>query len=156
MAVILEDLVDMICLVYHEARNIRHPVREHKVSNSNSYAKLINLPKNRDKAWDQMGVIRDRAVRARTPDGAAAFFERQFALDLADLVDLYEKPFWKHSAYGGHRWAPITTKVRDLACAMSSENDSQAQELHSELLEMPHNTGDVATKLKSLKSQMHP
>lgn len=152
MAVALEDLVDLICLVYHEARNVRHPAREHKVSIPGAYAKFISLPKNRYDAWEQMGVIRDRAVRAGTPVRAAAVFEGQFGLDLTDLVDLYEKPFWKHSAYGGNRWAPITAKVRDLVRAMSSENECHAQKLHSELLEMTHNTGDVAGKLHSLKS----
>jgi hypothetical protein len=83
--------------------------------------------------------------------GAAAVFQRQYGLALAELTDLYEKPFWKGSAYGGNAWAPISTKVRDLVSAMAGGDSARARELREELLSMSHNTGKVAQKLNRLK-----
>jgi hypothetical protein len=152
MVVDLCELVDLICLVYHEARNVRHLVKSGRLHDAERYNGLIHgLAQNREDAWRQMDALRDRAVRTGSAAGAAAVFQRQYGLVLAELTDLYEKPFWKGSAYGGNAWGPISTKVRDLVSAMAGGDSARARELCEEILSMSHNTGKVAQKLNRLK-----
>ena len=152
MVVDLRELVDLICLVYHEARNVRHPVRNGRVNDADRYHGLIHgLAANRKDAWRQMDAVRDRAVRAGSAAGAAAAFQAQYRLDLAELTELYEKPFWRGSAYGGNAWAPISARVRELVSAIAGGDNARASELREEILSMAHNTGKVARKLTRLK-----
>ena len=149
MSVDLKNVVELICLVYHEARNVRHPVRKYLVDDAERYQKLIHLPTNRDKAWRQMRSIREKAINTGTVKEAAKVFEIHYALPLAEIVKLYEASFWTHSARrGGNAWASISARVLDLVSTMSAlDTTGQGKVLYEQILEMSHNTGKVREKL---------
>ncbi len=150
----LENTVDLICLVYHEARNVRHPIKKGKLQDADKYNRLRHrLSHDRDGAWQDMKRIRSRAVKAGTVEGAVSVFEETFGLSLQDLIRLYEMPIWKDTLYGGNKWAGISSKIWDLVQAMESGMDLQAQLIYREVTGMYHNTGRTVTeKLHSLKS----
>ncbi len=154
MPVDLEHAVDLICLVYHEARNVRHPVKAGKLEDADKFKRLIDrLPHNRDDAWQDMKTIKSRAVKAGTVKAAMTVFEETFDLSLQDLITLYQMPIWRHSLYGGNKWANIGSRIWDLVQAMESGTDLQAQEIYREVTAMYHNTGrTVAEKLHTLNS----
>ena len=152
MRVDLCQVVDLICLIYHEARNIRHPLRAGKLVHTSQYASLVSLPKNRDDAWRRMSDLRSHAASSGSIEAATDSFERVFGLNLPDVAALYRMPIWKHSAYGGNKWAEIGTKVCDLVDAMTAGAGSRTEELYREIISMHHNTGRVAEKLDRLKA----
>ena len=55
----LDEVVDLLCLVYHEARNVRHPIKKGLID-STLYKALVNLPTGRGKAWVAMESTRSR------------------------------------------------------------------------------------------------
>ena len=152
MSVELRHVVDIICLVYHEARNIRHPIKAGKFPSSSKYIKFRNLPKNRSCAWHNMSKMRIHAVDSGTIWGARDIFENFFGVSLRDLVALYRMPIWKHSACGGNRWADISSKVCDLVDAMTSDDRPIIEDTFREIISMCHNTGRVGVKLRDLTS----
>jgi hypothetical protein len=100
-----------------------------------------------------MSTIRSDAARAGTVEAAAAVFGTTFDLCLQDLIAVYRMPIWKHSSYGGNKWAEICSQVWHLVCTMESGNEFEAEKLYREVMAMYHNTGGtVAEKLHSLKS----
>ena len=147
----MAELVDLICLVYHEARNVRHPIKHGRLSTDGIYRKLLNLAKNRATAWDQMAQVRDKAARAKTPVDAAMVFQEVYDLTLNDLQQLYRQPFWRHSPTGGNKWSDITKAVENLMTCMVSGQSAPAIALICEILDMRHNTGLVRAKLECLK-----
>ena len=152
MSVELREVLDLICLVYHEARNVRHPIDAGKLVDAPQFKTLRSLSRKRGVAWQQMTDVRERATDLENIRKARKIFECHFGLSLQDLVVVYEKPIWRHSALGGNKWADITRKVCDLAVAMEAESGQRARELHREILLMCHNTGRVAEKLRALRS----
>lgn len=152
MSVDLLHIVDLICLVYHEARNVRHPIKAGKLADASKFARLLNLPTNRDDAWRHMSSLRNHAVNSGTIEAACKVFEQAFGVGLKDLVVLYEMPIWKHSAYGGNKWAGISSKICHLVDAMKITNELHAPGLYRDVLSMDHNTGRVADKLRRLNS----
>ena len=54
-------LAELVCLVYHEARNVRHPIKAGMLPKAGKYAKLTSAPTHRLDAWKAMAGI--RAVR---------------------------------------------------------------------------------------------
>lgn len=152
MRVDLCHVVDLISLVYHEARNVRHPIKAGILTEASKYTRLVSLPNNRDDAWQHMSALRSRAVDSGTIEGARETFERFFGVTLRDLVMLYEMPIWRHSAYGGNKWAGISSKICELVDAMAAGAWSQAEELYREIMSMRHNTGQVVDKLRGLSS----
>ena len=93
----LRDVVDLICLPYHEARNVRHPIKAKKLPSDSKYKKLLNLPNNRDKAWRHMVKIRNKAAAVRTARQAAHVFQAEYDLTLDELSVLFHSPCWKDS-----------------------------------------------------------
>lgn len=155
MSVDLRDVINLVCLVYHEGRNARHVIKAGRLSDASKYAGLVSLPHNRDDAWRSMGKLRSRAAESGSIGAAIKTFERAFGLRLVDLAALYEMPIWKHSAaaYGGNKWAGISSKVCDLVSAMEAgDASSMVEELYRDALGMAHNTGRVADKLRRLES----
>jgi hypothetical protein len=146
----LEEIVDLLCLVYHEARNVRHVIKKGLVGGE-PYKALVNLPTNREEAWAAIEQVRREAVKAGSAGSAAAVFQRRFGRSLGDLEQLYRAPFWKNSAYGGNKWVPICSKVRELVEALDSGQTAQAGELRRSIPTMEHNTGLVREKLCRLK-----
>lgn len=63
-------IAELVCLVYHDARNVRHPIKAGKLPDGTPYAKLVVLPRNRLEAWRAMAAVRERAgQRMRSPAG---------------------------------------------------------------------------------------
>jgi hypothetical protein len=149
MPVDLHDAVKLICLVYHEARNVRHPIKA-KLIDGSGYERLMSLPKNRNEAWQHMSALRNRAANSATVEAATNEFERSLGLSLSELVAVYELPIWKHSPYGGNKWAGITSKVCELVHAMKTGADAPADDLYQAAISMCHNTGRLVDKLRNL------
>ncbi len=147
-----QALVELICLCYHEARNVRHPLRQGKVAPDAKYAALLNLAHNRDDAWQQMGMLRAKAPCAQTPRGAAHVFQKSYGLSLEDLSELFGAPCWKDSACGGNKWSAICSRVCDLLQSLERRDESCTAQLVDTILGMRHNTGKVGEKLLALNS----
>ncbi len=147
----LNEVVDLLCLVYHEARNVRHAVKKGLVDGE-SYKALVNLPASRSEAWAAMERVRREAVGAGSAGSAVAVFRRRFGRSLDELEELYRAPFWRNSAYGGNKWAPICSMVRELVEALDSSENARAGELLGLIPTMGHNTGLVGEKLHRLKA----
>ena len=148
----LRQLVDLICLVYHEARNVRHPIKIGAITDKTRYLKLTNLPSNKEQAWHQMTKVRDNAVNADGAEGAASVFKKEYGVSLDDLLHLYKQSFWKGSAYGGNQWAQICKSVLQLIKAMTDGDSCRSELLLKDIPKMSHNTGTVVAKLSDLKS----
>ncbi|MFI5331597.1 MAG: hypothetical protein ACHQ2F_11295, partial [Desulfobaccales bacterium] len=147
----ITSLVDFICLLYHEARNVRHPIKAGKLSNESKYSKLLTLSKNRDEAWQQMGRLRDRAANFSQISEVKSVFQNEYEIILEELLILYREPCWKGSLYGGNKWAPICSKIIDLLGALESGDKVKSSQLFEAIPKMEHNTGTVEQKLKKLK-----
>ncbi len=146
-----KNLADYICLVYHEARNVRHPISAGKLIRKSKFEKLLNLPKNRDKAWLCMGKVRAKAALARKASEAAQVFKEEYDISLEELLKLYREPCWKISKYGGNKWAPICSMVINLIESLDYGDHMIAFYLLEKIPQMKHHTGTVAQKLLMLK-----
>lgn len=153
MSDILAQLSDFVCLLYHEARNVRHPIKAGKLDNDLKYQRLISLPKNKYAAWQEMAKVRERARKAQNTIDVANVFREEYSISLEDIFNLYKSPCWKNSAYGGNKWAPICSKIISLVEAIESGMDIRVAELLGEIRAMEHNTGRVEDKLSDLKRQ---
>lgn len=147
----LTRLADCICLVFHEARNVRHI--KHKIENWAKYKELISLPKNRSEAWKAMSGTRNVAARAVTAVQALDRFQEKYRVSIEELCCLYQEPIWKDSAsVGGNKWMSISRKVADLVRVFDLGDSAAFDIQHGELMGMKHNTGVVGDKLKNLNS----
>jgi len=145
-----KNLVDFICLLYHEARNVRHPIKAGKLSKESKYSKLLTLPKNRDEAWQQMGRLRDKAANFSQISEIKSLFQNEYGITLEELLILYREPCWKGSLYGGNQWAPICSKIINLMGALESGNKVKSSQLFEAIPRIEHNTGTVEQKLRKL------
>jgi hypothetical protein len=146
----IRSLVDFICLLYHEARNVRHSIKAGKLSKESKYSKLLTLPKNRDEAWQQMGSSRDKAANFSQISEVKSLFQNEYEINLEQLLILYREPCWKGSLYGGNKWAPICSKIIDLLVALESGDKVKSSQLFEAIPRMEHNTGTVEQKLRKL------
>ena len=147
----MRTLVDLICLVYHEARNVRHPIKDGKLAKEAKYLILRNLPKNRDEAWMQMSKLREKAVDFKTAEEVVNIFQKEYEISLEEILTLYKEPCWKNTPYGGNRWAPICFRVLELVEVIKTGDSINAKQLIKQILRMEHNTGLVCEKLYELK-----
>src|SRR6266536_1194309 len=114
----IELLADFITLVYHEARNVRHLVKDGSLDLS-GLEKLISLPKNRDAAWGELQSFRVQAEKQQTANEACEVFAHRFGKTLGDLKNIYANSNWKHSKkYGGNAWESIAKDALSLAQAI--------------------------------------
>ena len=150
----LEAYVGYLCLVYHEARNVRHLIKEGFLARE-SYEKLMSLPRNREDAWAAVQDLRTRAARSGSVTAASEVFAIQFGLGLDELVDLYEDSHWRHSAFGGNRWSGITRSLIALRDALDEDNAVEVVDLIGRIPAMSHNTGQVLEKLRGLDASLH-
>ena len=152
---LLSNLVDFVCFVYHEARNIRFPIKEKRVGDPEKYAKLISLPCKKFDAWKHMRKLREKASRASTAKDALAVFEHAYGLGMEELQELYQAPIWKDSTQvGGNKWAAITRKVVELVEGYDTRNEDRGRTLLEELTRMEHNTGLVGRKVDDLNQSL--
>ncbi len=142
-------LVDYAAVVYHEARNVRHLIKERAVE-PESWKYLVALPVNRNKAWEALQDIRSEARKAETVRAALLPFERRFKVTLEQLQVLYDNPAWRNAAYGGNAWKAISKLVWRLAVALEKGQSDEVSGLLEMLYQARHNTGSVATKLRQL------
>ena len=141
---------DLVTLTFHEARNVRHLVRDGKLEKAQFRMLIDALPTGRDDAWRELQSLRAKAWEAETAEAAEAVFRRRFKLSLEDLVQLFSSPHWAGSARGGNRWAEIDEAVIALREAIDKRDHKRIAELIDSLPRMAHNTCKVGHKLTSL------
>jgi len=148
----MRSLVYYVCLLYHEARNVRHPIKRGLVPYPGKYSRLLNLAGNPNEAWQQMASTRESAFKASSAGAITRLFEEMYGLTLSDLFALYKEGFWRHARlYGGNAWAPITAQVMDLAASLADQDGPRPSALVNEISAMCHNTGTVQSKLERLE-----
>ena len=84
-------LADLVTLTFHEARNVRHLVRDGKLEKTQFRMLIDALPTGRDDAWRELQCLRAKAQEAETAEAAEAVSRREFKLSLEDLVELFSK-----------------------------------------------------------------
>lgn len=145
----LDLFVNYLCLVYHEARNVRHLI-EKGCREAEPYEQLVSLPRNRQKAWEALQDLRRGASRSGSAAAASRAFAHRFRLTLEELVELYQDGCWKHASLGGNRWSEITQSVIELRNALDQGDGTQVAHLLSCIPRMCHNNGRVGEKLADL------
>lgn len=140
-------------LVYHEARNVRHIVRDGVVE-PHRWKYLVALPVNREEAWRALQDIRAKARRADSAGEILQIFERRFRVSLSQLVSLYDNPAWRSQPFGGNAWKGVAELVGDLASCLGAGRLSDADVLLHTLRVARHNTGAVIDKLCQLDQRL--
>ena len=149
---IILAFADLVDLLYHEGRNVRHLVKKGHPIDQKLLPLRDRLATNRYQAWKQIQPLRLEARKARSYKEIERIFEQRFKLTLDDLVVLYTHPSWKGTPYGGNAWLPIACKVKEVRDLLDSGREDESNYLMSLILEMSHNTGKVSEKLKNLDS----
>jgi hypothetical protein len=147
----IRSLVEFICLLYHEARNVRHPIKAGKLPKEPKYFKLLTLPKNREKAWHHMSSLRNKAESFSKISEIRNLFQNEYGISIEELLILYQEPCWKGSLYGGNKWAPICSQIIELLESIESGDNLKSLKLFEIIPKMKHNTGTVEEKLSKLK-----
>jgi hypothetical protein len=103
-----EVLCDVVTLIYHEARNVRHLIEKGVVSEEN-WCYLVSLPKTRNDACSELVPIRSIALAGRSVDRALeATFETRFRVSLSDLANMFANENRHHAKlYGGNSWPKL-------------------------------------------------
>lgn len=149
----LAVFVDVLSLAYHEARNVRHLIKAGHLS-AEGFEQLRSLATNRVVAWKQIQSVRHEAMDCESIDGVVALFEDEFELTIVGLVELYRDPNWKGAAYGGNRWAEITSTIDEVSRLFHAGDSDAATELLRRIPSMEHNTGRVGEKLQRLDAEL--
>jgi hypothetical protein len=145
-----DTLCDSVALIYHEGRNVRHLVRANLLEKER-WRFLGSLPANRDEAWSQIALLRNKAKLAHSVDGALRIFENRFHASLTDLEEVFGNKNWRHArTYGGNAWKAIVILTLELANALRNANLEAAQNLVTQLKSTRHNTGFFYDKLARL------
>lgn len=143
-------LCDVVALVYHESRNVRHLVRQNLLA-KDKWLYLMSLPTSREDAWREVAALRDRARQAPSSEAALRVFEQRFHVSLRDLAEMLADRNWRHARlYGGNAWAQIARLTIELAEAIDKDEQLDAEKLAFELKNAQHNTGSVREKLLRL------
>ena len=143
-------LCNVVTLIYHEGRNVRHLVHGGLISGE-KWRYLVSIPTNSSDAWSTLVPIRSVALAAPSAERALKVFETRFRVSLADLADMFANENWRHAKlYGGNAWAVITRLAIRLAEGLRNENGSVDQ-LVRKLEDARHNTGSLAEKLDRLE-----
>lgn len=146
----IESFADFVTLAYHEARNVRHLVKEGRLDKA-PYRLLIDiLPKDKTEAWKKMQPLRHQAFAAASAHEAEEVFRKAFGLSLEDLILLSESSHWSGTRRGGNKWAEIDRAVVKLRDAIDHRDGKRTTELLCQLPTMSHNTGLLGEKLRKL------
>ena len=146
-----KQLAELVCLVYHEARNIRIPIRRGKVPDSLRYSALMVLSAHSNLAWRELSTLRNAAGKAQNATLAASIFGNRFHLSLIELAHLFQGSFWD-ALSGGPMWANVTIKVWELIGTKDLADESGSRDLYRDLLQMPVQSGRVVDRLRSLQA----
>ena len=148
---IISLFADLVTLLYHEGRNVRHLIKSGKLSDDTKFRTLGDgLAKNRYYAWKQVQPLRHQARKVGSGKEVERLFEHRFKLTLDDLIILYDHPGWKGTLYGGNAWLPIARRIKEVSDLLNSGREEKANYLMGQVLEMSHNTGKVSEKLNDL------
>jgi hypothetical protein len=148
----LQQFSDLLALIYHEARNVRHLVRQGLIPEQ-EWRSLISLPANRIEAWKRVSQLRDAAYAQASPDGVLKLFQNQFHVCLYDIRKMFANDNWRHAkAYGGNAWAGITDFAIALAAAIRERHPDETEYLLAELSKLRHNNGFLMDKLVELET----
>jgi len=143
---------DVVALIYHEARNVRHLVRK-GLFQEQQWRFLISLPINREDAWDKISAVRGEACKQSSADGVLRVFQNRFRVSLHDLREMFANQNWRHAkSYGGNAWAGITDLAMALSDAIRKDRADEANELLAKLEIARHNTGSLSEKLAKLEN----
>jgi hypothetical protein len=142
---------DVVALLYHEGRNVRHLVRQ-GLLDQEQWRFLMSLPINREDAWREISAIRHKAQREVSVEGALRVFESRFHVSLRDLAEMFANENWRRAKmYGGNAWARIDKLTAELADAMRNQEVEAAEHIMTELRNARHNTGFLFEKLARLQ-----
>jgi hypothetical protein len=149
----LPTYVEMVALVYHEARNVRQLLRRGGVSKAKFGALADHLPPDPQPAWERLIPLQTRAAETESAAAAANVFTEHFGCSVDDLATLFENSGWRHvPGCGGARWAAIATSVAGVGRLIDAADDSAADRV-GEIESMRHNSGSVREKLARLKAR---
>ena len=143
---------DLVALIYHEGRNVRHLVKKGHTVDPKFLSLRDGLATNRCEAWKQIQPLRLEAGKAQSGREVERIFERRFNLTLDDLVVLYADLSWRGTSFGGNAWLPIARKVTQVRDLLDSGRKNEADRLIDLILESYHNTGKISDKLEDLDS----
>ena len=150
----VNELSDYLSLLYHEARNVRHLIKETYLPDSD-WQKLVALPSNRSQAWKAIQKIRNQSKSSKTAGEARSVFQTRFDVGLDQLLVMFNNPNWKHAKwYGGNAWANVAKLVIDLAQAIDNGNHTEAENMLDSLCKARHNNGLLIEKLRDLDSSI--
>lgn len=148
---IIPTFADLVTLLYHEGRNVRHLIEGGKLSDDTKFLSLRDgLARNRDEAWKQIQPLRQKAADAWSSREVLRVFERKFELNLDDMLSLFGHSSWRGTRRGGNAWLRIARTVKEVSDLLGSNREFEANSLMSQILGMCHNTGKVSEKLKNL------
>lgn len=145
-----EMFCNAVALLYHEARNVRHLIREGYVDKG-PWRVLLSLPVNRDEAWQQISIFRNMAKQTHCVTDVISVFEQKFRISISDLKFLFGNQNWRHARmYGGNAWKSIADLTIRLANAIDSNDLEMTIKLTDDLKASKHNTGSFMEKLTKL------
>jgi hypothetical protein len=148
----LKALCDLVTLIYHEARNVRHLLRQ-QILFEHEWRFLVSLPTKREDAWRRLSAIRDEAYKQSSVDGIFNIYERHFHVSLSDLREMFGNDNWRHAkSYGGNAWAGIADFGIKLGQAIRQRDASETEHLLGELSKLKHNNGFLLDKLTDLEN----
>jgi hypothetical protein len=147
----LKKFCDVVALIYHEARNVRHLVRKGLLQEQ-QWRFLVSLPINREAAWDNISLARGEAYKLSV-DGVLNLFQNRFHVSLNDLREMFANENWRHAKlYGGNAWARITELAIALSEAIEKQDSDEAERLLAKLENARHNNGFLTEKLSQLEN----
>ena len=151
----LDFLCDVVALLHHEARNVRHLIKNNYLGKE-PWLQVTALPNNRDEAWHHLAPLVIEAKTAETPERVVAVFEDRFKVSLDELAEMFADSNWRHAKYyGGNAWNTITRLVIALYQALKADDKTTAHEIIGKLKTARHNTGMLSEKLARLNSLKH-
>ena len=151
MQEVISSFADILALLYHEGRNVRHLSRNEKMNVDPRFLSLRDgLATNRYQAWEQIQPLRGKAVLSPSARLAERVFEQKFHLTAEDLGVLFGHSGWKGTYYGGNAWQPIARMAIQLSHLIDDKQELEAASLVESILQSCHNTGIVRDKLRNL------
>lgn len=148
---VIPHFADILALLYHEGRNVRHLARKSCIpTNSGFLALRDRLARNREEAWRQIQPLRRNAGKAESVAEGQRIFEDWCGLTLDDLVTLYANSGWRGSQYGGNAWLPVANMAVELRNLINADRYDEACQLVERILDSSHNTGKIGHKIKNL------
>jgi hypothetical protein len=151
----IEFFVDRVSLAYHEARNVRHLIRQHPELRAR-YGRLVHLPVNRLAAWRAIQDLRQNGQQAASAHDAERVFIERFQLSLEDLAELFRHQGWRDAMHGGNAWALIANALVALCNALEAADQESVPCLLEQLRSARHNTGQLQAKLETLDASLRP